>query len=251
MIGKPMKNRTHPFFPPTSRQTRSRSKRLLCMGLFLTGWMLLWLPKAEAQMMFSADMTDEVRQTLDEREDIDAEVLYELVSEGLRLRYEGEEAVSARFLVFFMSADGALQGTLTSESFDLEPGEEPRGEMVPREDFLNLFEEAAVVGGYPSIPTAPTVMDIDASSPVIYEFEDAWLERDETWPSKWGYIWAQTLASGIERGDASGAIGFALVPGLTPYFLDIIGRYIDPETEAIDPDAEIKVRYITVMNRAN
>jgi hypothetical protein len=27
-------------------------------------------------MMFSADMTDEVRQTLDEREDIDAEVLY-------------------------------------------------------------------------------------------------------------------------------------------------------------------------------
>lgn len=123
--------------------------------------------------------------------------------------------------------------------------------MVPREDFLNLFEEVATRETYPSIPSPSIRIDIDASSPVIYEFEDAWLERDEAWPSKWGSIWAQTLAAGMERDDASGAIGFALVPGLTPYFLDIIGRYIDPETETIDPEAEIKVRYIAIMNRAN
>lgn len=88
--------------------------------------MLGWLPVAAAQITFSADMADEAQQVLNEREDLDAASLYELVSEGLRLRYDGEEAVSARFMVFFIGADGALQGTLTSESFDLEPGEESR-----------------------------------------------------------------------------------------------------------------------------
>ncbi len=41
------------------------------------------------------------------------------------------------------------------------------------------------------------------------------------------------------------------LPGLTPYFLDIIGRYIDPGTETIDPEADIQVRYVAMMDRAN
>jgi len=151
------------------------------------------------------------------------------------------------FLVFFIDADGTLQGTVSSEPFEVEPGEETRGERVPREDFLVLFEEVAGFPWYPSIPAAPIVTEIDESLPIVYEFEDAWRESENAWPAKWGYVWAQTLVDGMDLKEDAGTVGLALVPENTPYFLDVIGRYIDPEAEPGDRVAEIKVHYVAAM----
>lgn len=227
---------------------------VLWISVLLVGVAAGWAPVAEAQITFSADLTDEARSAFEEREEIDAETMYELVSDGFQFRYEGAETLEVRFLVFFIDADGTVQGTVSSEPFEIEPGEETRGERVPREDFLVRFEEVAGFPWYPSIPAAPIVTEVDASSPIVYEFEDAWRESEDAWPAKWGYVWAQTLAEGmetkeLERKEDAGMVGFALVPGRTPSFLDIIGRYLDPEAASGDRDAEIAVRYVAAGNR--
>lgn len=196
--------------------------------------MLLCHPAAQAQITFNTELTDEAMERLEEMEAVDGESLYEVLSEHLRLSYEGEEPVEARLVVFLTTSDGDLRGSLSSEPFELEPGTEMRGQAVPEEEFLSLIGESTFTYGTGSFMVS---LDPVSASDIAFEFEDAWREG-QTWSPEYARAWAQAFSNGIQGANVKGThggIGLALVP--------VIGRYIAENATAI------QVQYVAAMNQ--
>lgn len=227
-----MKTHKTSLFHIFSHRALSCSTVPLAVGTFLSG-MLLGPTAAQAQVTLHADLSDEAVERLEETEAVDAETLYELLSEHLRLSYEGDEPVMSRLVVFFATSEGSLQGSLSSDAFELKPGAEARGAAIPKREFLSLYGESA----FSTYGTGSFMIALDpvSASDIAYEFEDAWREGD-TWRPEYENAWSQAFSDGIIGANTKGArsaVGVALVP--------IIGRY------TVENVAEIKVRYVAVM----
>ena len=232
-----MKNSWCSFRFGPLHQTHSRGFRRFALSL-LAGFLLLSAPAAQAQFALHTDLSDEAIDRIQEMEDVDSGSLYRVLSEHLRLSYEGERPVEARLVVFVATSDGGLQGSFSSEPFEMEPGARMRGEAIPEEDFLSLLDESR----FNTYGTGAFMVSLDpvSASDVAYEFEDAWREGEDSWNPEYEHAWSQAFSNGIQGSNVKGALGgwhAALGLALVP----IIGRYTDGDA------SEIKVRYIAAL----
>lgn len=166
---------------------------------------------AFAQLTVRVDASDEMRVAVEERGAIPPDELYALLAEGVLYRYEGEEPLEARFLVFFMNAE-SVRSVVAGKPVAVEPGTGMGlGRSLSEEAFLAFYEEAAGQPFYPAIPALPPAPDLfrDAED-IVRQFGDSWSPEAEE-------AWARAF-NGIKGANTKGGIGIALVP--------IIGRYV-------------------------
>lgn len=226
----------HNFFHDVVQWAESS---LLWGWALLLGLALLWAPVATAQITFTTELTKEVQETLNERQDVDAGALYELLEEGVQLSIRSWEEwpVECRLLVFFVEPGGGLQGSLSSPSFEIESEDPTRGEPVSKDRFREQFEKLS--GGNSMSPSLDEAqLDSDTVARMLEEFGDA--ETEDGWSKDYERAWAEVLAKGLTQTDAHGGVGLAMVP--------IIARYMD---NTGDNTGEFMVRYVWATSRVS
>lgn len=142
-----------------------------------------------------------------------AETTYRMLVDTGRMTYEGEDPVEGRILVFFLGDGGEIQGTMTTDPFEMAPGSRALDDLI-RGDMFRETVEQFLPGDQHTVqstfaPEEVSISDFDSEDrmlKIVYE------------KIQWKH-------------DGSGGVGLALVL--------IIGRYIQDWDEVRVPPTGI------------